>query len=109
MQSQQPGGEQPGENLPQARSSLFWREAAKLGPLNYWRMGAIFFLGCFMISVLFFIALQNTYVQVKDVVYRQQTEIIDEQSRIIQQQDQAIRELTGDNTTVAVPRLPRVY
>jgi len=81
----------------------------KLWPMDWWRIGAVFFLGCFIVSVLFFLMLQRTYEQTKDIVYRQQTEIIDEQARIIRQQDQALRDLIADNTTAPLPRVPPVY
>ncbi len=68
--------------------------------LNYWHMATIFFIGCFIISILCFLMLETTYQDARDLAYKQQTEIIDIQRTIITIQNQMIRQLSGDNATV---------
>lgn len=68
--------------------------------LNYWRMATIFFIGCFIVSILCFLMLETTYENAKDLAYRQQSDIIDIQGTIITLQNQMIKELNGDNTTI---------
>ena len=85
-------------------------ETVESWPLNWWRMATIFFFGCFVISILCYLMLETTYMDAKILACTQQTEIIDVQSSIIRQQDQIIRELTGDSTIISdhpnQPRLP---
>jgi len=76
------------------------RQIVESRHLNYWHMATIFFTGCFIMSVLCFLMLETTYQNVKDLAYKQQTEIIDIQGTIITLQNQMIRELSGDNATV---------
>jgi hypothetical protein len=87
-------------------SSLVRRQLLRLSQVDLWRVGAVFFLCCFVLSTVSFLMLEGTYKQVKDIVYRQQADIIKEQSQIILQQDQAIRELTGDNSTRSLKAPP---
>lgn len=104
-----PGGGEPKVKAIGTRLGDFKRQVEAFRQLDLWRVVAVFFLVCFLLSVLSFLMLQQTYDQVKDIVFHQQTEIIAEQSRIIRQQDQALRDLIGDDAATPLEKVYPIY
>ncbi len=74
---------------------------------NWWCVGTVCLGVCSLALLMDFLMLQNTYDLAKDVMWRQQTVIIDTQNAIIKQQSQMIEQLTGGTPPVPAQSKPQ--
>ncbi len=74
---------------------------------NWWCVGMVCLGVCTLALLMDFLMLQNTYDLAKDVMWRQQTEIIDTQNAIIKQQSQMIEQLTGGTPSMPAQSKPQ--
>ncbi len=74
---------------------------------NWWCVGTVCLATCCLLLLLDFLMLQNTYELAKNVMGKQQTDIIETQNAIIKQQGQIIQELTGGSPPVPAQSKPQ--